>query len=75
MTSDRAEHQLDDLLDRATTALRNARIPGGPSPDLVESTARRCNPWTNSRAWSGPAKGRTSCSALSTIAVLLPPSC
>jgi hypothetical protein len=40
MTSDRAEHPLEDLLDRATTALRDAPIPGGPSADLVASTVR-----------------------------------
>lgn len=38
MTKDHAEHPLEDLLDRATTALRDAPIPGGLSPDLVAST-------------------------------------
>ena len=38
MTTDRAEHPLEDLLDRATTALRDVPIPGGLSPDLVAST-------------------------------------
>jgi outer membrane lipoprotein-sorting protein len=40
MTSDRAEHPQEDLLNRATTALRDASIPGGPSADLVASTVR-----------------------------------
>ena len=41
MTTDHNEHLLEDLLERATTALRDAPIPGGVSLDLAASTVEK----------------------------------